>query len=95
MKCYTTQEVADMFKVSAATIRREIERKKLNCFYVGNEARFTQSHIDEYTAVKNFEKTKRELELEAEKERLVAVINEYKQIIENIKNTLLKERVIQ
>lgn len=90
METYTTTDLAEIFKVSPATIRKEIERGRLNCFYVGVEARFTQHHIDEYTNVRNFNKTTREIALEAEKERLLEVLKAKDEVLENIKNTLLE-----
>lgn len=89
MRIFTTRDLANLFQVSPATIRREVERERLRCFYVGNEARFTQQHIDEYTRVVEFGKTTRELELEEEMEKLQEAIKEKEVVIENIK-TLLK-----
>lgn len=89
METYTTSDLAEMFKVSSNTIRREIGRERLHCFYVGNEARFTQFHIDQYTNIINFKKTTKELELEAENERLLEVIKAKDKVLETIKNTLL------
>lgn len=93
MEFYTTKDLAGMFQASTATIRKEIERGRLKCFYVGNEARFTQFHIDEYTGVRNFDKTTRELELEEEKEKLLEVIKVKDRLIEDIKNLLLKPQL--
>lgn len=91
MKIYTTKEVADLFNVSDVTIRREVEKGNLSGFKVGNENRFTQYHIDQYTQIKNLGKTQRELDLEEEKERLLEVIESKEQLISNIKNMLLQE----
>lgn len=88
---YTIKEVAKMFHVSEATIRREIERGNLRCFKVGNEARFTTVHLEEYTNVRNLGKTTREMELEKEIEELKVVIENKNKIIDDIKNLLLKE----
>lgn len=90
LRIYTVKEVAELFGVSEATIRREVERGKLRCFKVGNESKFTQYHLDEYTNIKNFGKTQRELDLEAEKEQLLEVIKAKDKVIENIKNLILK-----
>lgn len=90
-KIYTIKEVAKMFHVSEATIRREIERGNLRCFKVGNEARFTTVHLEEYTNVRNLGKTTREMELEKEIEDLKVVIENKNKIIDDIKNLLLKE----
>lgn len=89
-KIYTTKDLAEIFGVSDETVRREIKRKKLNCFYVGNEARFTQFHLEEYTNVRNLGKTSRELELEEEKKQLLEVIKAKDLVIESIKNVLLR-----
>ena len=94
METYTTTDLAEMFKVSSATIRNEIERGRLKCFKVGNESRFTQFHIDEYTNVRNFNKTTREIELEVENEKLLEVIKVKDEVLETIKNTLLKGVVL-
>lgn len=91
IKTYTIKEVAKMFHVSEATIRREIERGNLRCFKVGNEARFTPIHLEEYMNVKNLGKTTREIELEKEIEELKVIIENKNKIIEEIKNLLLKE----
>ena len=90
-KIYTVKDLAKIFGVSDVTIRREIERGKLRCFYVGNEARFTTVHLEEYTNVRNLGKTTREMELEKEIEELKVVIENKNKIIDDIKNLLLKE----
>ena len=90
METYTTSNLADIFKVSSATIRNEIEKGRLKCFKVGNEARFTQFHIDQYTYVRNFNKTTREIALEAENTKLLEDIKVKDQVLESIKNTLLQ-----
>lgn len=90
-KIYTVKEVAELFNVSTATILREIKRQNLRCFTVGNESRFTQYHLDEYTNIKDFGKTQREMDLEKEKEELLEVIKAKDQVIENIKNVILRE----
>lgn len=91
IKIYTVKEVAEMFNVSDATIRREISRGKLRCFYVGNEARFTMIHLEDYANIRNLGKTTREMELEKEIEELKVVIENKNKIIDDIKNLLLKE----
>lgn len=90
-KIYTVKDLAKIFGVSDVTIRREIERGKLRCFYVGNEARFTQVHLDEYMNVKNLGMTPREIELEKEKQELLKVIAEKDRVIKKIKNYILRE----
>lgn len=90
-KIYTVKELAEIFSVSDVTIRREIERERLRCFYVGNEARFTQVHLEEYMNIKNFGMTQREIELEQEKEGLLQVIKDKDQLIQSIKSFILKE----
>lgn len=89
-KIYTVKEVAELFGVSTATILREVKRGNLRSFTVGNENRFTQYHIDEYTQIKNLGKTQRELDLEREKNELLEVIKAKDQVIDNIKNLILK-----
>lgn len=91
VKIYTTQDLAKMLNVSDATIRREVERGNLKGFKVGNESRFTQHHIDQYTQIKDLGKSEREIELENEKERLVKVIEHKDLLIKNIKDLLLQE----
>lgn len=90
-KIYKVKEVAEMFNVTPQTIRNEIKRDRLKCFYVGDEARFTMAHLEDYTRVRNLGKTTRELELEKEKEELLEVIKSKDKVIENIKNLILKE----
>ena len=61
-KIYTTQDLAEIFYASDATIRNEIKRKKIKLFLCGgNEARFTQVHLEDYMNVRNLGKTTREL----------------------------------
>lgn len=90
-KIYTTTDLAKILEVSNETIRREIKRGNLRCFYVGNEARFTQVHIEEYMNIKNFGMTEREMELVAEKEQLLEVIAEKDKVIRSIKDFILRE----
>lgn len=90
-KIYTVKEIAEILIVSDETVRREIKRDKLRCFYVGNEARFTQVHLEEYMNVKNFGMTEREMELIAEKEELIEVIAQKNKVIQDIKSFILKE----
>lgn len=90
-KIYTTKEVANIFQVSDETIRREIKRGNLKCFYVGNEARFTNVHLEEYMCVRDFGMTQRELELEQEKAELLKVIADKDKVISDIRNFILKE----
>ena len=89
-KIYTVKEVAEMFNVSDATIRREISRGNLRCFYVGNEARFAMIHLEEYANVRELGKTTREIELEQKIEELEVLIESKDKLIENIKTVLLK-----
>lgn len=88
---YTVKELAKILGVSDVTVRNEIDRGKLPCFRVGNEARFTQHHVDTYMNIKNFGKTQRELELEEEKEELLEVIKSKDRLIDNIKNLILQK----
>ena len=90
-KVYTTKEVAELFGVSDATIRNEVERGKLGYFKVGNENRFTQYHIDIYTQIRDLGKSERELKLEEEKRELLEVIEQKNKVISNIKDMILRE----
>lgn len=85
-KIYTISDLAAIFDVSSATIRREVTRERLRCFYVGNEARFTQVHLDEYMNIRNFGMTEREIELSEENERLLDVIAQKDTLIRQIKD---------
>lgn len=93
VKVYTTKEVAEIFNVSEATIRREVERGNLESFKIGVENRFTMYHLEQYANVKELGKTKREMDLEEEKEKLLRTIQEKEKTISDIKNLLLKESV--
>ncbi|NLI89774.1 MAG: helix-turn-helix domain-containing protein [Epulopiscium sp.] len=84
MTIYTTTEVAEMLKVNPATVRNEVKRGSLNCFYVGVEARFTEWHLSEYMVVKDMGKTVRELELEEEIEGLKGDIELLKDRLNNV-----------
>jgi hypothetical protein len=64
IQCYTIKEVAEMFKSCTKTIKAEFERGKLGGFYLGNELRFRQEHIDEYTKTIQDGKSVRERALE-------------------------------
>ncbi|MBC8589367.1 helix-turn-helix domain-containing protein [Paratissierella segnis] len=88
---YTTKDLATILGVSDETVRREIKRGRLKCFYVGDQARFTQVHIEDYMNVKDFGMTTREIELEKEKKQLLEVIAEKDRTIKEIKNFILKE----
>lgn len=90
-KIYNTKEVAELFNVSDATIRNEVERGKLGYFKVGNEHRFTQYHIDIYTQIRDLGKSERELQLEEEKRQLLEVIEQKNRVITDIKNMILRE----
>lgn len=93
VKIYNVREVAELFGVSESTIRREVARGKLECFKIGNENKFTMYHLEQYTNVKELGKTKREMELEKEREKLLKIIEDKEQIISNVKDLLLKESV--
>jgi excisionase family DNA binding protein len=90
LKYYETKEVAEMFQVHPETIKREVQRHRLQCFKVGTELRFTQDHIDQYTNVIQFGKTTREIELEQENEQLRLILANKDKTLENIKTELLK-----
>lgn len=89
-KIYTVKQLAKILGVSVVTVRNEIDRGKLPCFRVGNEARFTQHHVDAYMNIKEFGKTQREMDLEKEKEELLEVIKGKNKLIDNIKNLILQ-----
>lgn len=91
MKFYTTKDLADMFNVSTATIRREIERKKLRCFYVGNEARFTEQQVRDYAHIIDDGKTEHEVRLEETIQELQQMITEKEEVIRGIKEFLLRQ----
>ncbi|MDD3224743.1 MAG: helix-turn-helix domain-containing protein [Clostridium sp.] len=90
MKYYETKELAEMLHVHPETIKREVQRNKLQCFKVGSELRFTQDHVDEYTNAINFGKTTREIELEKEIEMLNEQIHEQYDFINIVKTELIK-----
>ena len=90
VKIYSVKEVAELFGVSEATIRREVSRGNLASFKVGNENRFTMYHLEQYANVKELGKTKRELELEEEKEKLLLIIEQKEKTISSIKDLLLR-----
>lgn len=92
-KIYNVREIAEIFGVSDATIRREVERGSLKSFKIGNESKFTMYHLEQYTQVKELGKTKREKELEEEREELLEIIRDKERIISNVKDLLLKESV--
>jgi IS30 family transposase len=87
---YTANDLAGLFQVHVETIRREIKRGKLKCFYVGNEPKFTQQQVDDYTGVLNYGKTSRELQLEKELEELREQLREKDSFIQSIQIGLLK-----
>lgn len=91
MEIYTTTELAKMLKVSPGTVRSEIKRGQLNCFYVGVEARFTQHHINEYTNIKEFNKTTREFKLEAEIKELRRLLEDKNQTIKDIRDIIFRD----
>lgn len=51
-KYYTTEELAELFKVNYRTIIREIERGNLDAFTVGHQFRISQEALDNYTKTK-------------------------------------------
>lgn len=67
---YKTSDLTKMFDISPQTVKREYDRKKLHGFYIGNELRFTQQDIDDYTCILEHHKTLREIELENENKKL-------------------------
>lgn len=90
VRVYSIKEVAKMFEVSQATIRREVERGNLRSFKVGNIDKFTMYHLEEYTNVKKLGKTKREMELEEENKELLQIIEEKNKVIFSIQDLVLR-----
>jgi len=45
---YTTEEVADLLKISAKTVREMIKSKRLEAVRVGKEYRITEDQIRKY-----------------------------------------------
>ena len=45
---YTTEEVADLLKISAKTVREMIKSKRLQAVRVGQEYRITDEQIRQY-----------------------------------------------
>ena len=45
---YTTEEIADLLKVSAKTVREMIKSKRLQAVRVGQEYRITDEQIRQY-----------------------------------------------
>ena len=45
---YTTEEVADLLKISAKTVREMIKSKRLQAVRVGKEYRITEDQIRQY-----------------------------------------------
>lgn len=90
MEYFKVKDLAEMFDVSTLTIRREFERKKLNGFHVGNELRFTQRDIDNYTNIVRYGKTTREIQLEDEIKELKRKLEERDRIIKDLKSYVFK-----
>ena len=84
MKVYTTTEVAELLQISSATVRNEVKRGKLGCFYVGIEARFSEWHLSEYMKVRNMGKTSGELELEKQVRGLEKQLEDYKDVLNKV-----------
>lgn len=87
---YTVHDVASMLKVHPETIKREVNRKKLNCFKVGTELRFTQQQIDEYSNTISNAKSLREVELEKTISELKAELDKKEKLINLIKDEVLR-----
>lgn len=90
MKYYTVAELAEQLQVHPTTIKREVSRNNLGHFKVGTEIRFTQEHVDQYTNVMQFGKTKREIELEKKVQALESALEEKNNFIHLIKDEVLK-----
>jgi excisionase family DNA binding protein len=45
---YTTEEIADLLKISAKTVREMIKSKRLQAVRVGKEYRITEEQIRQY-----------------------------------------------
>lgn len=89
-KYFTSKDLGEMFNVSSLTIKREYERKKIHGFYVGNELRFSQQDIDDYTCLKDHHKSLREIELENENQNLKLELQKLKTFINSLKSQFLK-----
>jgi len=48
MKLYTIDEVANILKISKATVYRLFRTGALNWHWVGSQRRVTQDHLDEF-----------------------------------------------
>lgn len=89
-KYFTSKDLGEMFAVSSLTIKREYERKKIHGFFVGNELRFSQQDVDDYTCLRENHKTLREIELEEKNKVLEIQLQKMKTVIDSIKSQLLK-----
>lgn len=89
-KYFTSKNLAGMFSVSPLTIKREYERGKLHGFYVGNELRYSQQDVDDYTCLREHQKTLREIELENKIKELEDDIKEKNSILNDIRIKLLE-----
>lgn len=50
IRIFTVEEVADILKVSARTVKRLISRQQLIAVHVGRRLRITQAQLDAYLA---------------------------------------------
>lgn len=90
MKYYEVEDLAEMFHVHKETIKREVQRNRLQCFKVGSEIRFSREHVDEYTNILNSGKTTREIELEEKIDQLNEQLEERNIFINFVKKELIK-----
>ena len=89
MDFYTVSEVAEMFKVHPATIKREIARGNIIGFKVGNESRVTSEELQRYACIKSHIKSDNEIKLENNIKQLSRELEIKNIFIENIKKELL------
>ena len=90
MKFYTAKEIAELLKVHPTTIIREYQRGNLNGFMVGNELRVIDQEFDDYCKIRERQKTSREIQLENELAAMKMELDKRNEIINMIKNELLK-----
>jgi DNA-binding transcriptional MerR regulator len=89
---FTGKELAKMFQVHPATIRREFDRGNLHGFLVGNELRCSQRDVDEYTGFLKYGKTSREITLEKVVDDLTNENERLKKLIRSIESTVREVR---
>lgn len=87
MRAYTIKQVAEFCQVTVATIRKEIDRNRLKCFYVGADPRISEEELARYMdVIANNYKTSKEVELEKENAALRDKYNRLVKHVEDFKN---------